>query len=120
MSDSEIVLYGIPNCDQVKKARAWLADHAIAYRFHDFKKLGADARLISAWQDAIGWEQLLNRRGTTWRALSDEEKTSVVDPPSAAALMSLYPTLIKRPVLSLPGCLHTGFSDVDYYNIFKV
>lgn len=120
MPDREIVMYGIPNCDQVRKARAWLADHAIAYRFYDFKKSGADAHLISEWQDAIGWEQLLNRKGTTWRGLSDEDKTAVTDAPSAAAMMSLHPSLIKRPVLRLPDRVHAGFADTDYQNIFKV
>lgn len=120
MPDNEIVLYGIPNCDQVRKARAWLADHAIAYRFHDFKKSGVDTRLVSEWQDAIGWEQLLNRKGTTWRGLPDQDRAAVTDAASAAAMMSLHPTLIKRPVLRLPDRLHAGFSSTDYQNIFKV
>lgn len=120
MSESEVILYGIRNCDQVKKARAWLVDHRVAHRFHDYKKSGADANMLREWLDEIGWEQLLNRKGTTWRGLPEEAKASVADALGAAALMCLHPSLIKRPVLRLPGFLHVGFSAMDYQNIFKV
>lgn len=120
MFEGEVVLYGIPNCNQVRNARAWLSDHHIGYRFHDLKKSGVGIPLIREWQDAIGWEQLLNRQGTTWRGLPEAVKASVTDPPGAAALMCSHPSLIKRPVLRLPDRLHVGFSTIDYQNIFKV
>lgn len=97
------VLYGIPNCDTVKKARAWLDEADIAYRFHDFKKAGVPEEALSRWLAAVGWERLLNRRGTTWRQLDAAVQSSVVDAASAAALMRKQPSVIKRPVVVWPG-----------------
>ncbi|MDP1534547.1 MAG: arsenate reductase, partial [Rubrivivax sp.] len=71
---TDTILYGIPNCDTVKRARAWLADRGLAYRFHDFKKAGVPAERIDAWQVAVGWGALLNRKGTTWRGLGDDQR----------------------------------------------
>lgn len=106
-----ITLHGIPNCDTVKKARAWLDANGVDYRFHDFKKLGAPAMLIERWADAVGWETLLNRRGTTFRALADADKADI-DRVKAVRLMEASPSLIKRPVVEDgEGKVTIGFSE---------
>jgi arsenate reductase len=92
-------LYGIPNCDTVKKARAWLADHGIEVQFHDFKKQGVPEPQLDHWLKLAGWEKLLNRQGTTWRKLEDATKAAVTDARSARALMLSQPSVIKRPVV---------------------
>ena len=92
-------VYGIPNCDTVKKARAWFADHDVHVTFHDFKKLGVPAEEVSLWAQAVGWEALVNRKGTTWRKLDEPTQLAVVDLPSAAALMAAHPSVVKRPVV---------------------
>ena len=94
-----IILYGIPNCDTVKKARTWLAGQSLAYQFHDFKKQGVPADLLPAWQKAAGWEPLVNRKGTTWRKLDAASQASVTDADSARALMLAQASVIKRPVV---------------------
>jgi arsenate reductase len=114
-------LYGIPNCDQVKKARVWLDANGIAHQFHDVKKAGIERAMIDAWLRDIAWETLLNRKGTTWRKLSDERKATITDADSAARLMLEMPSIIKRPVLSTGDAanIHVGFSEADYLRIFK-
>lgn len=107
-----IDLYGIPNCDTVKKARAWLAERGVACQFHDFKKEGVDARALSAWCEALGWEKLLNRQGTTWRKLDAATQQTITDSQSAQRLMSSQPSMIKRPVVQWsesPSDLTVGF-----------
>lgn len=94
-----MILYGIPNCDSVKKARAWLAERGIEYSFHDFKKDGLPPTNLDQWIAAVGWEQVLNRRGTTWRKLDQETRAAVIDAASARALMRVHPSLVKRPVI---------------------
>ena len=116
----DIILYGIPNCDTVRKARAWLADGNIAYRFHDFKKAGVSRELLAAWVAALSWQPLVNTRGTTWRGLPQEQRDAVVDADSAIALMQASPSVIKRPVLAAPGAVHVGFSADMYAQIFSV
>ena len=103
-----IRLYGIPNCDTVKKARAWLDARGIGYVFHDYKKEGADPARLAAWSDAAGWETLLNRRGTTFRALRDADKADI-DRAKALRLMQAHPSLIKRPVVEYDGGVLVGF-----------
>lgn len=98
-----LTVYGIPNCDTVKKARAWLATQGHEAVFHDFKKQGVPADRLQTWMDALGWEPLINRQGTTWRRLDDANKAAVVDAPSAAALMLAQPSVIKRPVVERDG-----------------
>ena len=104
-----VTVYGIPNCDTVRKARAWLAEHAIAYTFHDFKKQGVAARQLALWSDAAGWAQLLNRKGTTWRKQDEATQAAVVDAGSAQALMLTNPSLIKRPVVDWGNAVTVGF-----------
>ena len=102
-------LYGIPNCDTVKKARAFLTQHEVAHAFHDFKKLGVPAEQLDRWLAALGWERVLNRKGNTWRQLDAQSQAAVVDVASARALMLAQPSVIKRPVLDHDGRLSVGF-----------
>lgn len=111
-------LYGIPNCDTVKKARAWLGAHHMVYDFHDFKKLGVSAAWLQAVTAQTGWQALLNQRGTTWRKLDEATKGAVTDQASAITLMIVQPSLIKRPVLESKGRYHLGFSEPQYQAIF--
>lgn len=108
-------VYGIPNCDTVKKARNWLSEQGIDYQFHDFKKQGVPGERLSAWMQAVGWEKLLNRQGTTWRKLDDATKASAVDAPSAANVMQEHASTIKRPVVEwADGKITVGFKADDW------
>jgi Spx/MgsR family transcriptional regulator len=107
-------LHGIVNCDTVKKARAWLDARAVPYEWVDFRKSPPSAGDLRRWCRVVGWETLLNRRGTTWRALDDAAKAAVVDERSAIALMAAQPTLIKRPVVEAHGDVVVGFSEAGY------
>ncbi|MBV8633735.1 MAG: ArsC family reductase [Burkholderiaceae bacterium] len=109
-----ITLYGIPNCDTVKKARTWLDQHDRPYEFHDFKKAGVNEALIKSWLKQVDWETLVNRKGTTWRELAEDRKAAIVDAKSAIALMMETPSVIKRPVLVSGSTVHVGFSDASY------
>ena len=104
-----ITLYGIPNCDTVKKARAWLSEHGVAYAFHDFKKQGVPAAELNNWLSAAGWEILLNRKGTTWRKLDEAARAAVVDAASAKDLMLAQSSVIKRPVVQWADGVTVGF-----------
>jgi arsenate reductase len=116
---SNIALYGIPNCDTVKKARTWLEKNGIAYTFHDFKKAGIERGLIDTWLRDVTWDVLVNRKGTTWRGLPDDRKASVTDNASATALMLESPSVIKRPVLHVDGRTHVGFDEENYRRVFQ-
>lgn len=109
-------LYGIPNCDTVKRARAWLDEHGVAYRFHDFKKDGVPASELDRWLKSPGWEALVNRRGTTWRRLDEATREAVVDAPSARAVLLANPSLIKRPVVQWDdgAVVTTGFDAAQW------
>ena len=105
-----MIVYGIPNCDTVKRARAWLADHGHAFVFHDFKKSGVPEDRLDAWIAALGWEPLVNRKGTTWRQLDEAARAAVVDAASARALMLAKPSVVKRPVVEWDdGRITVGF-----------
>ena len=104
-----IVLYGIPNCDTVKRARAWLAGQGHEAAFHDFKKAGVPPEALDRWIAALGWERLVNRQGTTWRKLDDATRAAVTDAASARALMLAQPSVIKRPVVDWGTALTVGF-----------
>ncbi len=104
-----ITLYGIPNCDTVKKARAWLAEHGQSHTFHDFKKQGVPVLQLAQWTQAAGWEKLLNCKGTTWRKLDPALQAAVVDAASAQALMLAQPSVIKRPVVDWGPGITVGF-----------
>jgi arsenate reductase len=108
-----ITLYGIKNCDTVKKARAWLDTRGVAYAFHDYKVAGIDETRLRAWADELGWERLLNRAGTTFRQLPEAEKQDL-DKNRAVALMLAQPSMIKRPVLDLGGQRLIGFREAEW------
>lgn len=108
-----VQLYGIANCDTMKKARAWLDNHGVAYVFHDYKKTGADEALIRRWVAALGWETVLNRAGTTFRKLPDADRADI-DADKAVALMLAQPSMIKRPVLDTGEDLLVGFKPERY------
>ncbi|RJY09333.1 arsenate reductase [Aurantiacibacter aquimixticola] len=112
-----IHLYGIPNCESVRKARKWLDGRGLGYTFHDFKKEGVEPDTLSHWADRCGWEVLLNRRGTTWRKLEDAQKEDV-DREKALALMEEHTSLIKRPVMEREGDSHVlvGFTQSEWEN----
>jgi arsenate reductase len=112
-----ITLYGIPNCDTVKKARAWLSEHGVAHGFHDFKQLGVPEAALDQWLAELGWEALVNRKGTTWRQLDEATRTAVVDAASARPVLLAHPSLIKRPVVQWTDAANTvtvGFDATDW------
>ena len=108
-----IKLYGIPNCDTMKKARKWLVENGVEYEFHDYKKLGIDESTLQAWIDSVGWEVLLNRRGMMWRKLSQEQRDNI-DLESALKIMLETPSIIKRPVLIKGQQILVGFKEGEY------
>ena len=109
------ILYGSPNGDTVKKARTWLTEHHVTHEFHDFKKQGVPADLLPGWIRAVGWETLVNRKGTTWRKLDEATQAAVVDATSAAQLMLTNASVIKRPVVVwADGTVTVGFSDAAF------
>ncbi len=110
-------LYGIRNCDTMKKAWTWLDQHGVAYAFHDYKKEGIDRGKLEAWCRQVGWEVLLNRAGTTFRKLPDADRTGL-DEAKAIGLMAAQPSMIKRPVLETDGALLVGFKPEAYQRLF--
>lgn len=104
-----ITLYGIANCDTVKKARAWLGENDVPYEFHDFRKQGVPPARLDAWISQAGWEKLVNRQGTTWRKLDPATQDGVKDAATARALMLAQPSVIKRPVVVWGGETTVGF-----------
>jgi arsenate reductase len=114
-----ITLYGIPNCDTVKKARAWLAAQAQPHQFHDFKKQGVPPDRLDAWIAAAGWEKLLNRQGTTWRRLDAAIQSGVTDAASARALMLQQPSVIKRPVVEWADTVTVGFDAAQWLSLSR-
>ena len=110
-------LYGIRNCDTMKKAWTWLDEHGVAYGFHDYKKQGIDRGRLEAWVGELGWETLLNRAGTTFRKLPDAQRAGL-DAGKAIDLMLAQPSMIKRPVLETGGRLLVGFKPAEYERAF--
>jgi len=113
-----ITIYGIKNCDTMKKARAWLDGHGVAYGFHDYKAAGIERGCLEGWAAKVGWENLLNRTGTTFRKLPDKDKEGLTER-KAIALMIAQPSMIKRPVLDVGGKLLVGFKPEYYQDIFR-
>lgn len=106
-----ITLYGIPNCDTVKKARAWLSEHGVAHQFHDFKKQGVPEAALDTWLQCVAWDVLVNRKGTTWRKLDSATQAAVIDTTSARTLVLAHPSVIKRPVVQwADGDVTVGFT----------
>lgn len=112
------IMYGISNCDTVKKARRWLESQEIHYHFHDVRKDGLDQGTVEFWLKQLGWEQLINRRGTSWRQLPEEERIAMGDTRATTAIVS-QPTLFKRPLLQLGDELHVGFKPDQYEGLFE-
>jgi arsenate reductase (glutaredoxin) len=105
-----IVIYGIPNCDTIKRTRAWFAEHGAEVAFHDYKKQGVPQAELQRWEAVLGWQALLNRQGTTWRKLSAQQQAQVCDAQSAIQLMHELPSLIKRPVVTQHAQVLVGYS----------
>ncbi len=113
-----ITMFGIPNCDTIKKAKKWLQNANISFEFHDYRKQGVDRALVEEFCRHLGWEQVLNKRGTTYRQLSQQQKDNL-DLSSAISLLVEHPAMIKRPILSVNNQFHIGFKAEQYNNIFK-
>lgn len=113
-----MILYGISNCDTVKKAKNWLETHNINYQFHDFRKQGLDANTINRWLQSVSWDKILNKRSTSWRNLEPEVQQSV-NSENIVALLAKNPTLIKRPVLVVNDIITIGFNSDTYQGIFN-
>ncbi len=110
-----ITVYGIPNCDTVKKARTWLAEHGVDHSFHDFKKQGVPTDHLDRWLKAAGWDTVINRKGTTWRQLDETTRAGVSDVASARVVALANPSLIKRPVVEwADGAITVGFNAADW------
>ena len=110
-----VILYGIPNCDTIRKARRWLAEAGIEYHFHDYRKTPLEQTTLQQWAKELGWEALLNRRGTTWRQLDPQQRANI-DEQKAITLMLAQPALIKRPLLDTGKTRLLGFSSEQYGN----
>ena len=113
-----VQIHGIPNCDTIKKARKWLEANGIEYQFHDFRKDGLEKSDLSKWVKQAGWETLLNRRGTTWRKLTEKDKSDINEQ-KAIELMLDHPAMIKRPVLVKGKTVHVGFNEKEYKDLLK-
>jgi Spx/MgsR family transcriptional regulator len=118
MMNAQTVLYGIPNCDSVKKARRWLDDRGISYRFHDFRADGLTREQVADWLAALGWETLVNRRSSSWKALSEGARAAMSDDSAITHILEA-PTLIKRPLLARGDTLTVGFSETAYRDLFE-
>ena len=112
-----VTIYGIKNCDTMKKARAWLDDHGVAYAFHDYKSAGIERAMLEGWARKAGWETLINRAGLTFKQLPEKDKAAVTEK-KAIALMLAKPSMIKRPVLDVGGVLTVGFKPEQYEKTF--
>lgn len=112
-------IYGIPNCDTVKKARTWLADHGYEAEFHDYKKQGVPLDVLKKAAKQLGWEALINKKGPTWRKQPDEVKEFITSEKAAFEFVQTTPSAIKRPLLEVEGKYHLGFSSEQYAEIFR-
>ncbi|NVK55443.1 MAG: ArsC family reductase [Alteromonadaceae bacterium] len=113
-----VVMYGIANCDTIKKAKNWLTEHEVDFIFHDYRKQGVPEQILSDAMSALGWEPLVNKRGTTYRKLSDAQKESL-SADTALPLLVEHPAMIKRPLLTVDGNFHLGFKAAQYEEVFK-
>jgi len=113
------MVYGIPNCDTTKKALTWLSKKKIVFSFHDYKQQGINKEKLNEWCNKAGWEMIFNKRGTTWRELTEAEQKKVTDQPTAIKIMLQHNSIIKRPIIERGNKLAVGFNDEQYQNIFK-
>ncbi|WP_406609156.1 ArsC family reductase [Agarivorans sp. JK6] len=118
MSATNIVMFGIPNCDTIKKARRWLNEHNIEFSFHDYRKDGVSVEQISHWCEQLSWEAVLNKRGTTYRQLSDQQKADL-NKDTAIQLLAEHPAMIKRPLLQVDQSFTLGFKADQYQQLFS-
>jgi len=114
-----ITVYGIPNCDTIKKTRDWLDEHKIEYTFHDYKKSGISKEKLSAWSKKVGWETLLNKKSSTWRSLSPEEQKKVTNQTTAIKVMMENNSIIKRPVIEVGDVILVGYSEEQFIKHLK-
>lgn len=114
----KVKVYGIKNCDTMKRAFAWLEEHGVAYEFHDYKREGASAERLAAWANSIGWEKLANTRGPTWRKIPDADKAGL-DERRALALLAAHPSAIRRPVVEAGKALLVGFDADEFASALK-
>lgn len=115
-----MIVYGIPNCNTVKKARTWLTDNGIDYEFHDFKKQGIGTEKLNEWCAVFGWEKVLNKKGTTWKKIAPEQQALITDQSSAVSLLSINTSAIKRPVVEKDGkAILISFDEELYSNLLK-
>ena len=115
-----MIVYGIPNCNTVKKAVTWLSDQGFSYEFHDFKKKGISTEKLNQWCEVFGWEAVLNKKGTTWRKLTPEQQAAVVDQSSAVAIMLANTSSIKRPIVEVDNIpLLISFNEEAYHAALK-
>jgi arsenate reductase len=114
-----VVIYGIPNCDKIKRTLAWFDTHRLPYRFHNYRKDGLDAAVLKRWLAHFEWTDLVNRAGTTWRGLPDRVKSGVAGAQAAQRLMLKYPTLIRRPLIEAGGRLHVGYDETAFLALAK-
>ncbi len=112
-----VTIYGIPNCDTVKKARKWLDDQGIDFQFHDLRQQGLDPQQAKAWIEELGWENVVNKRSTTWKQLDEKQRTTMNASAAVKAIVA-QPTLVKRPLLDTGKNRYTGFSTAQYADIF--
>jgi arsenate reductase len=117
MTSTSLTVYGIPNCDSVKKARVWLTERGVEHVFHDFKKQGVPPEALDAWLAQVGWETLLNRKCTTWRKLDPATQASVIDSQSARQVMLTHASVIKRPVCVLKGQVIVGVNPQAWQSV---
>jgi len=115
---TQVIVYGIKNCDTMKKTFAWLEENAVSYQFHDYKKSGVDADLLRAAIKNFGWEHVLNRKGTTWRNLSEAMRETMNDQKAVDAALA-NPSLIRRPLIVVKGKMHWGFDPAAYAKLFR-
>lgn len=113
----KVTMYGIPNCDTIKKAKKWLSEQNVEFDFHDYRKQGVDSEMITQFCQALGWENVVNKRGTTFRQLSQEQKDGLNEQ-SAISLLAEQPAMIKRPILLVDGQYHLGFKADQYAAVF--
>jgi len=119
-NNPQMIVYGIPNCNTVKKARTWLTDNGIAYEFHDFKKQGISADKLNEWCTVFGWEKVLNKKGTTWKKIPSDQQSLIKDQPSAVSLLMENTSAIKRPVVEKDGkAILISFDEELYSNLLK-
>ncbi len=116
---AEIILYGIPNCDTVKKAQRWLGAHSVPYTFHNYKTSGIDKAKIAGWVKVAGWKQVLNIRSSTYKKLLQQGQPAITNAAAAIRLMMEYTSSIKRPILCIDDKIIVGFNEIDYIDTFK-